>query len=347
MIPGLEETARVQRGMWLLETLPWPEVGLTPHTVIHRQDKLSVRFYDALGDDVRKTPVVLVPSMINRAYIVDLEEDRSLVRGLTELGHPVYLMDWGIPNREDAQEDVGYVLLELLHRAIDRACRHARSPQCLLLGYCQGGTLAAMYTALRPKRIAALAALAAPVKFAEGGRFRRMVDAEHFDVDEAITDGLLPVEVMSAGFKLLDPMGNWSKYLAIDKASEDERRMQRVLARERWLADNVPMPGAFAREFIRCAYQQDRLMDASWTIRGETVDLGTITAPVLVVACERDFITPPPAATPLADLVSSQDVTTEVLPTGHIGVVVGGAGPKIFYPLLDRWFRRVAAEGGA
>jgi polyhydroxyalkanoate synthase len=348
MIPGLEETARVQRGLWLLETLPWPEVGLTPHVVVHRQDKLSVRHYDPLGDAVRKTPVVVIPSLINRAYIVDLEDDRSLVRGLTEAGHPVYLVDWGVPNSEDAEEDVGYVLLELLHRAIDRACRHARSRQCILLGYCQGGTLATMYAALRPKRIAALTTLNAPVHFAEGGRFRQMVDSEHFDVDEVITDGLLPVEVMKMGFKLLDPMGNWSKYLAIETASHDERKMQRVLARERWLADNVPMPAAFAREFIRNAYQEDRLMDGSWEIRGERVDLSTIMVPLLVVACERDFITPPAAAIPLAELVGSKDVTTEVMPTGHIGVIVGGAGPKLFYPLLDAWFRRVtelSAEG--
>ncbi len=346
MIPGLEETARVQRGMWLLETLPWPEVGCTPHVVIHRQDKLSVRHYDPQGDAVRKMPVVVIPSLINRAYIVDLEADRSLVGGLAEAGHPVYLVDPGVPSSEDAEEDVGYVLLELLHRAIDRACRHARSQQCILLGYCQGGTLATMYTALRPERVAALATLNAPVHFAEGGRFRRMVDSEHFNVDEVIADGLLPVEVMKLGFKLLDPVGNWSKYLAIEAISHDERKMQRVLARERWLADNVPMPAAFAKEFIRNAYQEDRLMDGSWEIRGEAVDLSTIEVPLLVVACERDFITPPAAATPLAELVGSKDVTTEVLPTGHIGVVVGGAGPKLFYPLLNTWFRRVT-EGSA
>jgi polyhydroxyalkanoate synthase len=203
-----------------------------------------------------------------------------------------------------------------------------------------------MYAALRPKRIAALTTLNAPVHFAEGGRFRQMVDSEHFDVDEVITDGLLPVEVMKMGFKLLDPMGNWSKYLAIETASHDERKMQRVLARERWLADNVPMPAAFAREFIRNAYQEDRLMDGSWEIRGERVDLSTIMVPLLVVACARDFITPPAAAIPLAELVGSKDVTTEVMPTGHIGVIVGGAGPKLFYPLLDAWFRRVT-EGSA
>ena len=157
----------LQHGLALLAALPRPPVGLTPHEVVHRQDKLTLRHYPAKGA-ATGLPVVVVPSMINRASICDLEPDRSLVGGLAERGHPTYLVDWGVPGPEDAAEDVAYVLLELLHRALDRACRHAGQPQAVLLGYCQGGTLAAMYAALRPGRVAGLIALNAPVRFREG-----------------------------------------------------------------------------------------------------------------------------------------------------------------------------------
>ena len=339
-IGGVEETARVRRGMWLLENTPRPPVGQTPYEVIHQHDKLQVKHYrPAPGSDVL-APVVLVPSMINRAYILDLEADRSLVAALSTMGHPVYLVDWGVPSSEDAEEDVAYVLFELLDRSMKRICRHARTQQALLLGYCQGGTLSAMYTALRPQRVAGLVTLTAPVRFKGAGRFADFVAPDVFDVDGAIDpEGLLPIDVMKAGFKLLDPMGNWTKHLAIEAAAADPRQFARVLARERWLEENVPMPGAFARDFIRNTYQQDRLMDGSWELRGERIDLTTIACPVLIVACKRDFIAPPASATPLADLVSSEDVETELLDVGHIGVVVGGYGPKVFYPLLDRWFR--------
>jgi len=116
--------------------------------------------------------------------------------------------------------------------------------------------------------------------------------------------------------------------------------LARVLARERWLEENVPMPGAFAREFIRNAYQEDRLVAGTWEIRGERVDLRNVTAPVHVVACARDFITPPACATPLAELTGGPAKAT-VLDTGHIGVVVGAEGPRTFYPLLDATFREV------
>lgn len=309
--------------------------------MVHQHDKLAVRYYAPTGDAVRQAPVILVPSLINRSYILDLEPDRSVVASLSAMGHPVYLVDWGIPGEEDAAEDAGYVLHELLSRSIDRICRHARQPKALVFGYCQGGVLAAMLAALKPDRFAGLVFLNAPFRFSEGGRFRDLVAPEVLDVDKAMPDGLVSVEAMSIGFKLLDPMGNWTKYLAVEKASGDPARMARVLARERWLEENVPLPAAFAREFVRYTYQKDALLDGGWVIRGHEVDLRNITCPVLVVASERDFIAPKEACLPVAEATGSGDVTVEVIPTGHIGCIVGAAASRHLMPLLDQWFRRV------
>jgi polyhydroxyalkanoate synthase len=341
---ALLQADKLRRGYLLSALLPKPPVGATPSELVHRQGKLELRYYaPTVHSDAApapKVPVIIIPSMINRAYIVDLEPDRSLVAGLAQKGHPVYLVDWGVPTEEDATHDVGTVLLDLLHRAVDRACRHAGHPSAFLLGYCQGGTLAAMYTALRPARVHGLAVFNAPVKFSEGGRFRQFVDAACFDVDASIAaDRLVPTEIMTVGFKLLDPMGSALKYVAIDEVSAKPRELLRTLARERWLDENVPMPGAFAREFIRNAYQEDRLLAGTWVVRGETIDLRNIRCPLMVLAAKKDFIAPAPAVMPLATATSSADVHAEVLDTGHIGVVVGSYGPRTFYPLLDRWFR--------
>jgi len=338
-VGGLDQADRVRRGLLVHQLSPRPEVGTTPHQVIHQQGKLVVRYYEPAGE-ARKTPLVVIPSMINRAYICDLEPDRSLVAGLAGLGHPTYLIDWGVPGDEDAGLTVADILLDLLHRAIDRICRHAKSPKAALVGYCQGGTLAAMYAALRPQRLTSLCVFNTPVRFSEGGRFREFVDPAVFNVEEAIPDDrLVSVDIMKMAFQLLDPMGNWSKFIAIEADAADPERLSRTLARERWLEENVPMPGAFAREFIKNAYQEDRLLAGTWEVRGERVDLRNIRVPLLVLAAEKHFITPQSAALPLASATSSPAVRCEILKTGHIGVVVGSFGPKVFYPLLDRWHR--------
>lgn len=343
-IGGLDQSDLVRRGLRLHATLPRPPVGQTPHTVIHQQNKLVLRYYAPRGDKQTQVPVVVVPSMINRAYICDLEPDRSLVAALAEAGHPTFLVDWGIPGPEDGWMDVATVLLDLMHRCIERACRHVRAEKAFLLGYCQGGTLSAMYASLRPARVAGFVALNAPVAFKDAGRFREFVDPKIFDVNDAIEEeGLVPVDMMEIAFKMLDPMGNWHKYIALEKASHSPAELRRALARERWLEENVPMPGAFAREFIRMAYQEDRLVKGTWVIRGQQVDLRNLRCPLLVVACDKDFISPPSSTLPMADLVGSTDKEVQILKAGHIGIVVGSAGPRQFYPLLDRWFRRVGA----
>lgn len=336
-LEGLDAVERVRRGAWVHATSPRPEVGLTPHAVVHTHDKLALRHYPRRAPGP-KEPVVVVPSLINRAYVCDLEPGRSLVEGLAERGHDVYLVDWGTPGEEDADEDVGYVLLTLLHHSILRAARHSGAERVHLFGYCMGGTLAAMYAALRPAAVASLSTLAAPVAFAHAGRFRDLVIG--LDVDEAFPAGtVVPVEVMKPAFQLLDPMGNWTKFLGIEAASKDEASLRRAMVRERWLEDNVPMASAFAREFVRKAYQEDALLAGTWEIRGTAVRLEAIAAPTLVVACDKDFVAPKEAVAPLAAAVPGARL--EVLPAGHIGVVVGAQGPKTFYPLLDRWFREV------
>lgn len=345
-LEGLVTVDRVRRGMAIYATVPRPPVAQTPHEVVHRQNKLQLRYYAPApgAADRALLPVVVVPSLINRAWVCDLEPDRSLVAALSAKGHPTYLVDWGSPGPEDRDQDVAHVVLGLLHRALDRACRHARAPSAHVVGYCQGGTLAAMYTALRPHRVASLVALTAPVSFAEAGRFRTFVDPEHVDIEEAMdADGLIPTDLMQAVFRMLDPMGNWARFQAIEAAAHDPARLARVMARERWLEENVPMVGRFAVEFIREAYQRDALVAGTWTLAGEGVDLGAITCPVFVVASERDFIAPRGSCTPLAELVGAEEVRTEVLPSGHIGLVVGSFGPRVFYPLLDGWLREHAA----
>lgn len=331
--------ARIQRGLWIHEHTPRPPIAQSPHRVVHTHDKLVVRAYPPAEDRRERWPVVIVPSMINRATICDLEPGRSLVQGLAQRGHRVYLVDWGVPGREDADEDVAYVLYTLLHHSIARIARHAGADRVHLFGYCMGGTLAAMYAALRPRRIGSVCALAAPVHFAHGGRLRQLVQA--IDVDRAFPRGtLVPVSAMQPAFQLLDPITAWTKYADLDAAAARPDRLRRAMVRERWLEEGVPIPSAFARQFVRHTYQRDDLIAGAWRLGDARIDLSDIACPVLVCACQKDRVAPHAAVAPLADVVPRGRL--ETLEAGHVGVVVGATGPQVFYPLLSSWLREVS-----
>ena len=135
---------------------------------------------------------------------------------------------------------MSYVVLELLDRAVRRACRHARAPKAAVFGYCMGGTLVAMYAALRPERLLGFATLNAPVLFAEAGRFREFVSPDVVNVDEVFPAGtLVPTWLMKPVFQMLDPMGSFTKYAAIEQAAADPKKLSRTMARERWLENAI------------------------------------------------------------------------------------------------------------
>ena len=46
-------------------------------------------------------PVLLVPSLINRVYVLDLRRQASLVEALVAAGLDVFCVDWGVPRDED------------------------------------------------------------------------------------------------------------------------------------------------------------------------------------------------------------------------------------------------------
>ena len=91
-------------------------------------------------------PILLVPSLINRWYVLDLRPGASLVEALAGAGFDVWLLDWGVPEAEDRYLDWDSVL-KRLGRAVRRVQRETAHASIGLLGYCMGGTLSAIYAA--------------------------------------------------------------------------------------------------------------------------------------------------------------------------------------------------------
>ena len=98
-------------------------------------------------------PLLIVYALVNRPYMMDLQEDRSLIRGLLAQGLDVYLIDWGYPDRGDRFTGLADYILGYLERCVAHVCAASGRASIDLLGVCQGGTFSLCYTALRPRRV--------------------------------------------------------------------------------------------------------------------------------------------------------------------------------------------------
>jgi polyhydroxyalkanoate synthase len=281
-------------------------------------------------------PILLVPSLINRWYVLDLRPGASLVEALVRAGFDVWLLDWGVPEDEDRYLDWDSVL-QRLGRAVRRVLRETGRPRLALLGYCMGGTLTAIHAAQHPGSLQALVTLAAPIDFAEGGMLRRMVDPAWFDAGAIADAGNVAPSQMQAGFVALRPTLDAAKLASMPDLATDPRARDAFLSLEEWASDNIPFPAEAYRRYITELYQGNQLVAGTHRANGAAVSLGAIRCPVLAITASRDAICPPPAASALLRHVGSTDTATLEVPGGHVGAVVGSRAAKEMYPALIRW----------
>jgi polyhydroxyalkanoate synthase len=287
-------------------------------------------------------PLLVVPSMINRWYVVDLREGASLVSALVSGGLDVFCLDWGVAEDEDRHLSWDDVVRRLEH-ALGRVTRTTGARRVSVLGYCMGGTLAAIAAARAPARVASLVNLLGPIDFARGGLLAELVAPQHFDVDAIASAGNVAPLQMQSGFWALRPTGQVAKWIALfDRVAHggDPAFNEAFGALETWASDNVPFPAAAYVTYIRELYQQNRLALGEHAVRGERVDLAAIECPVLTVVAERDTICPPDAALALNARVSSKVKDVLSVPGGHVGAVVGSKAQKVLYPHITDWIRR-------
>jgi polyhydroxyalkanoate synthase subunit PhaC len=290
-------------------------------------------------------PVLLVPSLINRWYVLDLRPGASVATALVEAGLDVFCLDWGVPEDEDRELGWDDVLARLARMA-RRVRREAGADRVGLLGYCMGGTLSAIHAALEPERIAALINLAGPIDFSQGGSLTHSTDRRWFDAQVIAEAGNMPAGLMQAGFVSLRPTAQLAKWVGfLDRLGQPER-LDAFLALEQWASENIAFPAAAYATYVGDLYQRNALVRGEHRARGQRVDLGRIDCPLLTVVTDRDAICPPPAAQALNELASSPDKTLFTIPGGHVGAVVGAKAATELYPRLASWLQaRLATQG--
>mgnify|MGYP003888666755 CR=1 FL=1 len=324
--------------------MPKPVVGATPATEVHRENKWRLLRYDARpAGFAHKTPIVLVPSLINRHYVLDLMPGKSFVEWLVARGHDVYCIDWGTPLDEDRFVTFEDIVDRAIGRAIRVATRLSSSARAHVLGYCLGGTLALIHTAVRPEKVRSLTLLAAPVGFHDEGLLSRWTRTKTFDVN-AIVDGMgnVPWQLMQSAFQLLRPtMGAAKAVGALDRAWDDEF-LDGLFAIETWGNDNVSFPGACYRKYIEDLYQRDRLQLGTFRLESGPVKLAAVQCPTLAVTFEHDTIVPHASATLVLDRIGSLDKRHVHLAGGHVGAVVSKKAAKGLWPQIASFWESLA-----
>ncbi|HKF61821.1 MAG TPA: alpha/beta fold hydrolase [Dongiaceae bacterium] len=285
-------------------------------------------------------PVLVVPSLINRAYILDLLPERSFMRFLAERGFRPFLVDWQAPGEAERHFDLADYVLGRLAGALDaviEVCGPRSSPGVILVGYCMGGTLALGLAQHRASDLAGLALLATPWDFhAERVEQAELLAALLPGYEPVLgVLGELPIDMIQALFAALDPSLVLRKFLGfagLDPASEKARQF---VALEDWLNDGVPLAASVARECLGQWYGANATARGAWRLRGHAVLPQRIKTPSLAVIPDQDRIVPPGSALALAEVLP--DCRVLRAPTGHIGMMSGGRAEAAVWRPFAEW----------
>ncbi|MFB6143345.1 MAG: alpha/beta fold hydrolase, partial [Halorientalis sp.] len=225
------------------------DVGQTPSEVVYTENKLELLHYqpEDAGIDVPEeercdVPILVVYALINKPYILDLQPERSVVRRLLEAGHDVYLIDWNEPSRLDQFLTLDDYVSRYMDNCVDVVRERSGRDSINVLGYCMGGTMSAMYAALYPEKVNALALMAAGLYFEDTGGVLEDWGSEEYYDPEDVTEafGNVPATMLDVGFALMDPVDNYvSKYVRLYDNLEDEDFVENFARMERWLSEGI------------------------------------------------------------------------------------------------------------
>src|SRR5262249_52119768 len=94
---------------------------------------------------------------------------------------------------------------------------------------------------------------------------------------------------------------------------------------------------AFFVDLIELLYKKDALVTGRLNFAEGPVVLEEIQVPVMTIAAKEDHIVPVDSAIAGQERMRSKTKRCEVLPGGHIGVVVGGLARRRLWPMLLQW----------
>jgi len=290
--------------------------------------------------DIDAPPVLLVPSLINRHDILDLDPNHSFAVFLAEQGFAPFILDWGQPDTAERAFTLNDYITKRLVPALQHL--HAQYGAVHVTGYCMGGTLAAGALATlddNAELVRSLTLLAAPWDFHAGDK-KLATRMSGFLVNaQPVMDatGLLPVDWIQAMVSSVDPLFAFNKFRAFASMKPDSAEARRFIIVEDWLNDGVDLAAPSARQALQEWYVDNQPINGVWTIGSKLVDPAAIKVPTLVVAASNDKLVPKASALAIVQQIAAADTLTPDI--GHIGMMASPRALATVWEPVAKWLQ--------
>ncbi len=318
----------------LIEKIRDIKPGYSEFEVVHEDWVFRLLHYKSKPK--LKTPLLISYAFINRPYILDLHKDVSVVRHLIRAGLDVWMVDWGYPSLADRHLKISDYI-DYLDFCVN-FIREKRSVENITLhGYCLGTTLSVIYASLYPEKIRNLVIQTPPINFDTKNTLALWAkNTDPVKVSRATFNAT--GDFLNLAFLLVDPIRlAVGKYQSLLDNLDNEKFIRDFFYMDYWIFDSPAIPGKVYEEYITRWYHRNELIKGKYDVDGRKVNLNNIKMPVLVLAAEKDHITPPDAVMPFFESIPSKDKKLLMSEKGHIGLTVSRSSHKKIWTEAVKW----------
>ena len=330
------------RGIEMWRAAPWRRPD-DETAVLWSEGATTLRDYG----NGRGKPVLVVPSLINRSYILDITPERSFLRALVQDGYRPLLLDWGVPDEVEKTLSLNDYADTRLRPALAISRVLAGGP-VPVIGYCMGGALAVAAAVRRSDDVRALVTLGTPWNCAAASAMVRMMQdtarpqiatLRVFFRTAAQVFGVVPSDLMQALFATLDPglaRRKFARFAGMDQGSSEAGLFVAV---EDWLNDPVTVAPRVAEEVLLDWHVTNMLAAGQWSLMGGAVRPADIACPTLSFCAANDLIAPPQNAEALPQQIPQARILKPE--TGHVGMIVGSKVAQSVHKPLKNFLKGI------
>jgi polyhydroxyalkanoate synthase len=304
-------------------------VAATPGSVVFRDEVFELIQYTPQTDKVWTVPLLMVPPVINKFYILDISPGRSMIEYFLKQGHQVFAMSWRNPTAQQRNwgfDTYGQAIVD----ALDAVNKITHTKRAHVQASCSGGILAAMtaahLTAIgQGERLTGLTLMVTVLDEYRAGFAAAAIDKQTADlaIAKSARQGYLDGQSLAEVFAWLRPNDLVWRYWVSNYIEGKSPASFDVLY---WNADTTRLAAGLHRDMVQMGLHNALATSGAVSMLGTPVDLSALTVDTYVVAGISDHISPWPACYRSARLLSGTDLRFVLSSSGHIAALVNPPG---------------------
>ena len=307
-------------------------IANTKGSVIFKNKLFELVHYAPETSDQYEKPMLIIPPFINKFYIMDLNEKKSMIKYLVENKQNTFLISWKNPNSDSRDFGFNEYINDGVLRALELVCNETGADGANTASYCVGGTLTSMVLAHMANqkniknKIYSSTFFTSLVDFTEPGDLGVFISEDQISTieNQMKPKGYFDGKDMAACFNFLRPGDLYWNYVINNYLKGNQPAAFDMLY---WNSDSTRIPEKLHSDYLRSMYLNNLLAKKEYKFNDQILDMSKIKTPMFHVATTEDHIAPWKSVyMGLSQYNSNIEFT--LANSGHIAGIIQGKGAK-------------------